>query len=282
MADRQIRTPRLKPLLDKVPPGFLVDTAWLKLQGVESKSIHRYVVQGWLERIVHGVYRRPVPAGVQNETLITWESVLLSLQRILNCDVHLGAVSALEHAGFQHYLYFGGTTQVHFYGSVPSWVKRLPIATKIVVHRKSLFGDDLVGVNETDRDVREYDEAVHVWRWSIRASSPERAVLEAMDLLQTRGDFEHLDNIFQSLTTLRPNLLMVLLKACQSIKVRRLFFVFAERHAHLWFKHLDVSVIEFGSGPRALIPGGQIHPVYRIYVPSEFAQSDRGHRIANE
>ena len=281
MANSQRRIPRLKPLLDKVPPGFLVDTAWLKAQGVESKSIHRYVAQGWLDRVVHGVYRRPVPVGVQNDTPISWESVLLSLQRILDCDVHLGGVSALELGGFQHYLYLGGTPQVHFYGSVPSWVKRLPLDTKIVVHRKSLFGGILTGVNGSYRGVRKYDEAVDVWRWPIRASSPERAILEAMDLLQTRGDFEHLDKIFQSLTTLRPNLLMELLNACSSIKVRRLFFVFAERHAHLWLKHLDASGIDFGSGPRALIPGGQIHPVYRIYVPAEFAQRDSEPSIAN-
>ena len=274
MANSQIRTPRLKPLLDKVPPGFLVDTAWLKAQGIESKSIHRYASHGWLEHIVHGVYRRPVPRGVQEDTLITWESVLLSLQRILNCNVHLGGVSALDLAGFQRYLYLGGTPQVHVYGSVPSWVKRLPIATKIVVHRKSLFGDDLVGVDESGRDVRTYDEAVHVWRWSIRASSPERAVLEAMDLLQTRVSFENLDLIFQSLITLRPNLLNALLEACRSVKVRRLFFVFAERHGRPWLKHLDESRIDFGSGPRALIQGGRIHPVYRIYVPPEFAKKD--------
>lgn len=281
MANSQIRIPRLKPILDKVPPGFLVDAAWLKAQGVESKSIHRYVAQGWLERVVHGVYRRPVPIGVQNDTLISWESVLLSLQRILDCDVHLGGISALELAGFQHYLYFGGTPQVHLYGTAPAWIKRLPLSTKIVIRRNSLFGDNLVGVDGSYSGVEKYGEAVDVWRWSIRASSPERAILEAMDLLQTRGGFEHLDKIFQSLTTLRPNLLMVLLEACQSIKVKRLFFVFAEKHAHPWLKHLDVSGIDFGSGPRALIPGGKIHPVYRIYVPPEFAQRDSEPNIAN-
>ena len=32
-------------------------------------------------------------------------------------------------------------------------------------------------------------------------------------------------------------------------------------------KHLDTSRIDFGSGPRALVEGGKLHPTYHIYVP---------------
>ncbi|MDE0047059.1 MAG: AbiEi antitoxin N-terminal domain-containing protein, partial [bacterium] len=48
------RTSRLKPLLDAVPPGFMVDTPWLRARGIDSKSIHDYVARGWLERVVRG------------------------------------------------------------------------------------------------------------------------------------------------------------------------------------------------------------------------------------
>ena len=270
MASSHSRTRRLKPILDKVPPGYLVDTDWLTKQGVDSKSIHRYVSQRWIERVVRGVYRRPVPIRAQDNAPISWESVILSLQRVLNYDVYLGGVSALELAGFQHYLYFGGTPEVHFYGSAPLWVNRIPLQTKILVHTRTLFGDDRVGIGELSHDVEKVKETGDVWRWSVITSLPERAILEAIDLVRTTSDFENLDKIFQSLTTLRPNTLMSLLKACRSIKVRRLFFVFAEKHAHLWLRHLDVDSIDFGSGPRALIEGGRIHPVYQIYVPTEF------------
>ena len=60
---------------------------------------------------------------------------------------------------------------------------------------------------------------------------------------------------------------MEVLQACRSVKVRRLFFVYADRHEHGWRKHLDTSGIDFGSGPRALKEGGRLHPTYRIYVP---------------
>lgn len=271
MANSHLRTKRLKPVLDKVPPGFLVDTAWLRAQGVDPKSIHRYVSRGWLERVVRGVYRRPLPEGVRSNQSVSWESVILSLQKLLGYDVHLGGESALDLAGLNHYLYFGGHSEVHFYGSVPIWVDRLPLRTNIQVHRRTLFGDDRVGIDESDHDVGRNDVGVSVWHWPIIASCPERAILEALDVIRTAADFERLDNGFNALTTLRPNLLMMLLASCQSVKVRRLFFVFAEKHSHAWLDYLDKSKIDFGSGPRALVKGGRVHPVYKIYVPLEFA-----------
>ena len=270
MAMGHSRTPRLKPFLDKVPPGFLVDSGWLKAHGIESKSIHRYVSRGWLERVIRGVYRRPLPESVEFASEVSWESVLLSLQQILAHDVHLGGESALELAGYSHYLRLGGPQNVHFYGDVPAWLKRLPTNTKIVVHRCSLFDNDPIGIGDSDRDAQESRGAVNIWRWPIRASSPERAILEALNELRSEAGFDNLDKIFESLTMLRPKQLMTLLTVCRSVKVRRLFFVFADRHQHAWRKHLAASAIDFGTGPRALVDGGKIDPVYRIYVPGHF------------
>ena len=67
--------------------------------------------------------------------------------------------------------------------------------------------------------------------------------------------------------SLRPKQLVALLTACRSVKVRRLFLVFADRHEHPWRKYLDTAKIDLGSGPRALVEGGKLHPTYRIYVP---------------
>ena len=46
------KKPGLKPLLDRVPPGFMVDTPWLRGQGIDPKSIHDYVARGWLKRVI--------------------------------------------------------------------------------------------------------------------------------------------------------------------------------------------------------------------------------------
>ena len=102
------RTQRLKPLLDTVPPGFVVDTPWLLARGIDPKSIHDYVARGWLERLVRGVYRRPVPQGAPDGDGEFWAILLLSLQQLMNHAVHLGGESALDLAGHAHYLSLGG------------------------------------------------------------------------------------------------------------------------------------------------------------------------------
>ncbi|WP_217351357.1 type IV toxin-antitoxin system AbiEi family antitoxin domain-containing protein [Aquisalimonas sp. 2447] len=153
---------------------------------------------------------------------------------------------------------------------VSTWLKRLPSDAHLVVHRRTLFGDDQTGIIDAGRDTREIGPPMNVWGWPLKVSSSERAILEALDELSSEASFENLDKIFESLTTLRPKLLMRLLTVCRSVRVRRLFFVFADRHQHAWRKYLDVNKIDFGSGPRALVESGKLHPTYRIYVPKRF------------
>ena len=153
---------------------------------------------------------------------------------------------------------------MQFYGDVPFWLKRLPMPTEIVVRRCTLFGDDPIGIDESEFGV---GTAIDVWRWPIQVSSPERAILEALDELPRHASFENLDKVFEGLVSLRPRQLTALLGTCRSVKVRRLFFVFADRHRHAWRKYLDTSTIDFGSGPRALVEGGRFHPAYHISVP---------------
>ena len=239
-------------------------------RGLNSKSIHDYVARGWLERVVRGVYRRPLPEGAQTGHEESWAIPLLSLQWLMKYAVHLGGESALEVAGYAHYLSLGGRSRVQFYGEAPSWLKRLPVQTEIVVRRCTLFGDDQLGIDDAGREATATRPMVDVWRWPLRTSSPERAILEALDELPRSTTFESLDKIFEGLVSLRPRRLMALLTACRSVKVRRLFFVFADKHRHAWLKHLDASRIDFGSGPRALVAGGRFHPTYRIYVPEAF------------
>jgi len=273
MAMGQIRTERLKPFLESVPPGFLTDTAWLRRSGIDSKSIHRYVERGWLEKIVHGVYRRSLgELGAVSPDAVDWQIPVLSLQNIMGCDVHLGGMSALGLHGHTHYLSLGGDARVYLYGEVPKWLARLPSRTQFVVRSRVLFGGDPVGIENEDFEIKggTGKASLSPWRWPIIVSSPERAVLEALDEVPDGVSFHALDMVFQGLVNLRPKRLMALLAACRSVKVKRLFFVFADRHAHSWVSALDKNAVNLGAGPRALVKGGRLHPVYRIYVPEEF------------
>jgi hypothetical protein len=84
------------------------------------------------------------------------------------------------------------------------------------------------------------------------------------------------DKLFEGLTNLRPNLLETLLQLCSSIKVKRYFFVFADRHQHAWRKYISTTGINLGSGPRFVFEGGRIHPEYKISVPADFVDSSYG------
>ena len=92
--------------------------------------------------------------------------------------------------------------------------------------------------------------------------------------LPPHASFDNLDKVFEGLVSLRPRQLTALLTACRSVKVRRLCFVFADRHGHGWREHVDASAIDLGSGPRALVDGGRFHPAYRISLPETLMPAD--------
>ncbi len=273
MDKKQTRTPRLKYLLNDLPPGFIIDAAWLRARGIDSKSIHYYVSQGWLERIIRGVYLRPVPKDMPNRRKLSWEAVLVSLQQLMGHSVHLGGISALKYAGRIPYEWMGISQRIHFYGNAPSWLKRLPTIDKIILHKSTLFGDDPVGIVDRTSPLREITWTVRVWGWPMKVSCRERALFELMDELGGDPDFEFIEYVFGRLNGLRPHLLIALLKACRSVKVRRLFFVFADLYQHPWREDLDVDQFDLGSGPRAFVPGGKFHPTYHISLPELFVDT---------
>ncbi len=69
-----------------------------------------------------------------------------------------------------------------------------------------------------------------------------------------------------------PKYLNLLLAECRSIKTKRLFLWFAERHQHAWLKAIDTERVDIGSGKRMLVPGGKLDPNYLITVPEELAR----------
>lgn len=288
MSDQKSK--KLNFLLNVVPPGFLVDGRFLRAHHFQSKSLGDYVSRGWLERIGWGVYRRPLPIDVKNSVqaqqcsemsesslpIVPGTVAVVSMQRIMGYDFHVGGFSALHLLGHLHHLPLGGCEKLHLYGDTPSWLERVSLNVKPVLHTRALFaGDSTLGVVDADRDVVTDNPDLAVWHYSIKASTPERAILEAIDQLPNHTTFDAVSEVFESLTMLRPKLLMDLLKACRSVKVKRLFLVFADHHQHAWRQYLDVSHIGLGSGSRALVKGGKLHPIYRIAVTEPYVHSAR-------
>lgn len=272
---------KLKHVLQSVPPGFLVDATWMNRHAISRQSVSGYVKQGWLERVKKGLYRRPFSTRENPESVTGWKIPLLSAQWVMGHDFHVGGTSALTLRGHTHYLSLGGEFALYLYGpDVPAWLTNLRTDARVVLRSDSLFGDEALGVEDTDfslSDEADAELALSPWRWPIKMSSAERAILEALDEVPKAESFHVIDTAFESLANLRPKLLTMLLARCRSVKVKRLFLVYADKHNHAWRKHIDMSVIELGKGDRALAPGGRLHPAYRITVPADLLPQEASH-----
>jgi hypothetical protein len=274
----EANTPSLNRLERELPEGLLVDSAWLEREGFYGSLRTKYLNHGWLERPVRGVYRRP-----RGE--LTWEQAVVSLQLLLERPIVVGGRTALRLQGFDHYVSMSEPQYVHLYGeeAPPSWLFKLPVKNRFVFHNaRTLFENEPItrSLAALSFDVRNggFAGANHEglrqmpwgqWNWPLTLSTPERALLEALDELPSHESFHQVDMLFEGATQLSPRRLRVLLESCRSVKVKRLFFWFADRHDHAWRRRLDPTELDLGSGKRMLVRGGRLDPTYRITVPRE-------------
>lgn len=264
-----LRGKKLKRVLDSVPPGFLVDSKWLTENEIARNSTYAYRKAGWLERVRPGLYRRPFGSGERTDA-DDWRIAVLSAQWIMGHDFHVGGKTAFGLSGRTHYLSLGREADVYLYGETPSWLAKLDLTANLLIRTRRLFAGSLKGVEQEDFKPFSHG-GESPWRWPIKASSPERAILEALDELPGRESFHTLDTLFEGLDGLRPRRITDMLVECRSVKAKRLFFLFAERHGHAWLKHIDRSKIDLGRGPRAIVEGGRLHSGFQLIVPPEFA-----------
>ena len=267
-----------------LPEGLLADATWLEDHGYSGALRNKYVAHGWLDRVARGVYRRPPPQLPDGsaERGVSWESVVISLQTLLNAKFVVGGRTALELQGFAHYLSSAPQREVHLYGTDkrPVWILKLNLESRFVLHNaKRLFPNDVVmDADKEANDVLVRSSYVRQtrgkWEWPLVVSSSERAILELLDEMPERETFHQADMLFEGLRNLSPRKLQPLLQACRSVKVKRLFLWFAERHRPPWLSALDRSGIDLGKGKRMLVKGGKLDPKFNITVP-ESLDADR-------
>jgi hypothetical protein len=272
------RTQRLNKLESELPEGLVVDAAWLTKHGVPSNLRVYYLNTGWLEQPAGRVFRRPRGS-------LSWQQVVISLQTLLlRNPLMVGGRTALELQGFAHYLSHT-ETEVHLYGPKPppTWLAKLPLKVRFVYHNnKKLFRNEPVtlGTTSLNWDVAKNQTSDNnpsftvqpwgQWDWPLTLSTPERAILELLDELPDRESFHQVDMLFEGLTNLRPQRMQKLLVDCKNVKVKRLFFFFADRHKHAWLKRLDKSAVDLGMGNRMLVKAGKLDRTYHITVPEDF------------
>jgi hypothetical protein len=270
---------KLNYLVHHLPEGLLVDAAWLSKKGYSTSLRSQYVAGGWLKQPARQVYWRP-------RGPLRWQEVVISLQTLLGYPLTVGGRTALELQGYAHYLAHQ-TKEVHLYGPKrpPTWLNKLRLGVHFLYHNSQrLFGSEDVprGIKDlasnaratrsTDADLPQGGLIVHPlgqWDRPLTLSTPERAVLELLDELPERESFHQVDKLMEGLSNLSPRRLQQLLSDCRSVKVKRLFLFFADRHQHSWAKRIKKDDIDLGKGKRMLVKGGKLNSTYQITVPED-------------
>lgn len=271
----------LNQLREQLPAGFLADSRWLAEHGISRARVHDYIKNGWLERVGPRVYRRL--EGRETSSELRWEIVVLSAQANQCNPFHVGGPTALDLLGLSHFLDLGRKARIWLYdpaSSAPSWLAKVPADVEFTINRRKLFGNAQLGLEwrpleiTTGRVGPSIDPPLPVefWQHVIRLSGQERATIEMLDEVGKNVGFRSADKLFEGLANLRPALLAELLEQCTSVKAKRLFFFFSDRHSHAWARRLDPGRVDLGKGKRQIVKGGRLDPKYLITVPGEFLE----------
>lgn len=271
---------KLNTLQTLLPEGLLAPTSWLEARGYSRSLLAGYVKRGWLESPARGVYRRPGSS-------LDWKHVVATLQQqVVEREplVHVGGLTAFQHRGKAHYVPLGKNQRVLLYGqgSLPAWVKAVPLPEQFVARPDAMFAslrvwrepggglvDDKGNALSEDALAERGLMEVALGRdeWKLVYAMDERAMLEMVNEVPQTETLDHADLLMQGRVSLRPAVVTRLLAACTSVKAKRLFLALAERHEHAWLKYLEWSAFDWGSGKRSLFAGEPMHPKYQISWP---------------
>jgi len=241
---------------------------WLLDQGL---SLH------FLDNAVRSRTLIPLTAGVYTlyEKSISWHGVVASLQRMSEKPVHVGGLKALDIAGLAHFLTTSEEVRIPLFSEspLPAWIRRIPVDATFEGHSTLRLWPESIMTNPRFLHEHDWLEA----RPPVLYSCPEKAILEVLAEVPSMVSFEHANALMQGLSSLSPRKIDTLLKACRSIKVKRLFLWLAERQDHAWFKHLNPNAYDLGAGKRVIAKNGKLNARWAITVPEEMHEESREH-----
>jgi hypothetical protein len=250
-----IKSKKINYLIQNWPAGAVYLSSWLKQSDISGQLLNRYKKSGWLESVGNGAVKR-----VGDE--VGYQGALYALQSQRDSTIHVGGKSALELQGRLHYLKLK-TTAITLFGDwkehLPLWFSSTDWGVSLEHHRTSFLPRDLELIE------------LEVKNLKIKISSPLRAYLECLYLAPEKQDLMECYELMEGLNNLRPMQVQKILEACTSIKVKRLFVFMAEKSGHAWFKHVDMSKVDLGTGKRSIVIGGHLDRKYQITLPRELA-----------
>lgn len=237
---------KIHKLFLKWPKGSIATSKWLGTNGFSRQLLRKYRQSGWIASISYGAFAK------KGET-VDWKGALYAIQSQLNKSVHIGGKTALELQGYGHFVRFK-ETKVYLFCPVdeilPNWFKNHNWGPKIVLKTTDFLRPTL-GLEEEI-----------FGEFSLKLSSPERAIFEVLHLAPQLQSLEESRYLMENLPRLRPALVQELLEACTSIKVKRLFLFFAKAVGHSWLEDLNLSKIDLGSRKRPIIRQGKLNSKY--------------------
>ncbi len=278
---------KLHYLHRELSEGLLASAGWFRKKLYSDQLLKKYKDAGWLESPAHGVYRRP--GGP-----LKWQAVVASLQLNEGSWSHVGGRTAIVQRGLGHYARLRGTETIQLYGpeTLPHWVDKLGVAEKLEQRSDAAFAELRVHRDEKGmlrRSGKREDPIAPqalgdlglveikwgTFDWPLIFSGEERAILELLQNVPERESIYEAYVLLQGLVNLRPERVSTLLRACHSIKAKRLFLALSARFNHAWLKHLDLKRVELGKGKRSLFPGGKLDSKYQITLPADLGEHAR-------
>ncbi|WP_421977890.1 type IV toxin-antitoxin system AbiEi family antitoxin domain-containing protein [Roseivirga seohaensis] len=242
---------KINQLLRNQPRGTVLLSSWLVDKGYSFNLQRRYRESQWLEPIASG-------AMIFKGDKVDLSGALYTLQKQLGQSIHFGGKTALSMLGKSHFLELSSKRSILFGNKdekLPNWFKNHDWGVKIEYHSSS-FLESKFGL--VDFNVKEF---------TIKISSPARALMECLYLSSNNEDFTECYELFEPLNNLRPKQVQELLESCTSVKVKRLFLYMAEKAKHSWFEYLNLEKIDLGHGKRSLVENGAYVSKYKITVP---------------
>lgn len=248
---------KINQLLKVWPPETVATQTWLNKLGIYRQLADTYCKHDWLTRLDGGAYTR-------SGDTVSWDGALYALQEQLELKVHVAADSALNVLGLDQNIPLGkGNALWLFIDSsetkhIPLWFKKHFAKEKAVkIKHSNLFSKNWsLGL-----------QRVQVKDYHINISSAERAIMECLYLVQDKFSLEHTSLLMEKLRTLRSELCEELLINCSSIIVKRLFLFLAELHNHHWFKAINQTKVDLGSGKRQVTESGVYIAKYKLVLP---------------
>lgn len=238
--------------------GTVQTASALVRQGYSRQLLNRYKKSAWIKSIGTG-------ALILNKDEVDYLGGIFALQQ-LGLHIHPGGKTALSLLKLSHYVIvdvrqadlFGGSSE-----RLPTWFNEKNWGLDLHYHASHFLPPEL-GLDTFKHKL-----------FTIKVSSPLRAILEMLYLAETDQDFIECYENLESLTSLHPKRVESLLSQCNSVKVKRLFLYMAEKAGHDWLSFVDRVKIDIGSGKRSLAKNGVYNAKYQITIPRQLNDYDR-------